>query len=255
MSVLHELTHDGAVRVITLDSPPGNVLDGDLCRLLTREIETAADDRAAKLLVVGATGKHFSFGASVEEHLPDQAAGMLEAMGKVVRGLAGFPYPTLARVQGRCLGGGLEVALACGQVVAERSTIFAAAEIRLGVFAPAATAFLQSGVPRAVAEDILLSGRDFSADEALRYGLVSRVVEDGRLDETLEALVTAHYLPRSAASLRVATATLRSAWSAAFNDRLAAQERTYLNDLLSLHDGSEGIRAFVEKRDPKWKNG
>jgi len=251
--VPHDVTHDGAVRVITLDSHPGNVLDGELCRSLTREIETAANDRNAKLLVVRASGKHFSFGASVEEHLPDQVAGMLEAMGDVVRGLAGFPYPTIALVQGRCLGGGLEVALACGQVIVERGAIFAAAEIRLGVFAPAATAFLQSGVPRAVAEDILLSGRDFTADEG--YGLVSRLVEDGQLDETLETLVAAYYLPRSAASLRVATATLRSTWSAAFNDRLAAQERTYLTDLLSLHDGSEGIRAFVEKRKPEWKNG
>ena len=251
----HDITHDGAVRIITLDSPPGNVLDGKLCRALTREIGTAAADRDAKLLAVRASGKHFSFGASVEEHLPDQAAGMLEAMGDVVRALAGFPYPTLALVQGRCLGGGLEVALACGQVAAEQGAIFAAAEIRLGVFAPAATAFLQSGVPRAVAEDILLSGRDFGAEEALRYGLVSLLVEDGQLDETLETLVRAHYLQRSPASLRIATATLRGAWSAAFNDRLAAQEQTYLDDLLSLHDGSEGIRAFVEKRTPEWKNG
>jgi len=255
LSLLHEATHDGAVRVITLDSPPGNVLDGELCRALTVEIEAAANDLNAKLLVVRASGKHFSFGASVEEHLPDQVAGMLEAMGDVVRALAGFPYPTVALVQGRCLGGGLEVALACGQVIAANGAVFAAAEIRLGVFAPAATAFLQSGVPRAIAEDILLSGRDFSADEALRYGLVSQLVEDGQLDETLQALVAAHYLPRSAASLRVATATLRGAWSAAFNERLATQEQTYLNDLLSLHDGSEGIRAFVEKRTPEWKNG
>ncbi len=255
MSLLHDVTHDGAVRVITLDSHPGNVLDGELCRALTREVGVAAADREAKLLVVRASGKHFSFGASVEEHLPEQAPGMLAAMGDAVRILAGFPYPTIALVQGRCLGGGLEVALACGQIVAEEGAIFAAAEIRLGVFAPAATAFLQSGVPRAVAEDILLSGRDFNATEALRYGLVSQVVDNGQLDETLQSLVEAHYLSRSAASLRVATATLRGAWSDAFNDRLATQERTYLDDLLSLHDGSEGIRAFIEKRNPEWKNG
>jgi len=255
LSVLHDVTHDGAVRVITLVSPPGNVLDGAGCHALTREIQTAGDDRNAKLLVIRASGKNFSFGASVEEHLPDRVADMLAAIGDVVRGLSSFPYPTLALVQGRCLGGGLELALACGQVIAEQGAIFAAAEVRLGVFAPAATAFLQSGVPRAVAEDILLSGRDFTAQEALRYGLVSQVVENGELDATLEALATAHYVPRSAASLRVATATLRSAWSGAFDDRLAAQERTYLNELLSLHDGSEGIRAFVEKRSPEWKNG
>ena len=114
---------------------------------------------------------------------------MLEAMGDVVRGLAAFPYPTIALVQGRCLGGGLEVALACGQVIAEHAAIFAAAEIRLGVFAPAATAFLQSGVPRAVAEDILLSGRDFTAERSTALRLVSQLVVDGQLDETLQGLV------------------------------------------------------------------
>ena len=247
-------SHGGAVRTLTVDRPPGNVLNIDTCRQLTAALQEAAADREAKLLVVRGAGKHFSFGASVEDHLPENAREMLEAIGSVFRGLAGFPYPTLAAVQGRCLGGGLELALACGQVFAEEGAIFAAAEIRLGVFAPAATAFLQRGVATAIAEEILLTGRDFSAQEAFRFGLVNRIVPAGELDATVESWAQDYFVPRSAASLRVATQAIRQVWQAGLDQRLAAAEDLYLTDLLELHDGSEGIRAFMEKRAPQWKN-
>jgi len=254
VSVSTHTCHGGDVRVLRIDRQPGNVLDTATCRLLHGVIEEAAADRDAKLLVLRGAGKHFSFGAGVADHLPDNARAMLEAIGAVLRDLAAFPYPSLAMVQGRCLGGGLELALATGQIYAEHSAVFAAAEIRLGVFAPAATALLQRGTPRAIAEEILLTGRDFSATEAQRFGLVNRVVPDGDLDEALGELVATSFADRSPASLRVATRTLRRLWHDEFHTRLRAQEQTYLGELLELHDGSEGIRAFLDKRKPQWSN-
>lgn len=255
MSIVTGVSHGGDVRTLLIDLPPGNVLDIEACRKLHAVIEEAAADREAKLLALRGGGKHFSFGASVEDHLPERAREMLESIGAVVRDLVAFPYPTVALVQGRCLGGGLELALACGQVYAETDTVFAAAEIRLGVFAPAATAFLQRSVPRAIAEEILITGRDFSASEARGFGLVNRVVDAGTLDDALDATVRDHFADRSPASLRVATQTLRRAWYPELHMRLSEQEETYLTELLSLRDGSEGIRAFVEKRAPQWSNG
>lgn len=247
-------SHDDAVVTLTLDRHPGNVLDIATCREFEHQVKVAAGDRDARLLVVRGAGRHFCFGASVEDHLPESAPEMLGAIGGVLRALAAFPYPSVAAVQGSCLGGGLEVALACGQVIAQEDAVFAAAEVRLGVFAPAATAFLQRGISTAISEEILLTGRDFSAREALRWGLINQIAPNGGLDEVVDAWAQEYFTPRSAASMRVATAALRTAWKAGFEQRLAAVERVYLTELLQLSDGSEGIRAFIEKRRPRWEN-
>lgn len=256
--VVVDRTAEGEVYV-RLDSPPGNVLDTELCRRLRAVLAEAAADSNAKLLVLTSNGKHFSFGASVEEHLPEGAPNMLAEMSAVVAALCAHPYPTLAAVRGQCLGGGLEVALACDMLFVEESAVLAAPEVRLGVFAPAATVLLQSSVPRCVAAEVLLTGRNISADEALRWGLVNRVVADGELDAAVAELAAACFAPRSAASLRVATAAYRTACRTRDPERLTEElgrvERRYLEELLPTHDGVEGIRAFLEKREPVWEKG
>ncbi len=253
--VVVDRTTAGAINVC-LDSAPGNVLDIELCDRLCGVLAEAAADEEAKLLVLSSNAKHFSFGASVEEHLPEKAPTMLARMSAVIGALYAHPYPTLAAVRGQCLGGGLEAALACDMVFVEQSAVLAAPEIRLGVFAPAATVLLQSSVPRCVAAEVLLSGRNLSADEALRWGLVNRVVADGELEAAIAELAESSFAPRSASSLRQATAAYRAACRTRTPERisqeLAAAELRYVEELLPTHDGVEGIRAFLEKRDPEW---
>lgn len=249
--VRHQVSAGGAVHTITMDKPPGNVIDIALCEQLRGAIASAAESIDGKVLVLRGAGKHFSFGASVEEHLPDQAPAMLAAVGGVVRDLIGFPYPTLAGIQGSCLGGGLEVALSCGVLIAEKSAILASPEIKLGVLPPAAMALL----PGREAEDVLLTGRNLTAKEARRLGIVNRVVADGQLDSAIRDFVAEHYVPRSAHSLRLATKAVREGKREELEKRLEAAERLYVEELLPTHDGVEGIRAFMEKRPPAWKNG
>lgn len=251
-------SRDGIV-MLRLDRPPGNVLGIDLCRQLRAAVGSAAEDRRAKLLVIGSAHDHFSFGASVEEHLPETAPDMLAQMRELVMALYAFPYPTLAAVRGRCLGGGLELALACDLLIVEESAVLAAPEIRLGVFAPAATALLQSSVPRCVAAEVLLTGRDLSAAEACRWGIVNRVVADGDLEVAVSEFATTLFVPRSAASLRQAVRAYRAAGQGrdleSIGATLARLERQYIDDLLPLPDGTEGIRAFLDKREPVWEEG
>lgn len=247
MSVVTHAT-DGGIHTITLDAPPGNVIDLAMCSELRPAIAAAAEDGHGKVLVLRGAGRHFSFGASVEEHLPEQAPAMLAAVGGVVRDLVGFPYPTMAGVQGRCLGGGLELALACGIVIAQEDAVLASPEIRLGVLAPAATALLTGRG----AEEVLLTGRDFTAAEGLRLGFVNRLAPAGTLDGAVDAFVTEHFASRSAASLRMATRAIREPRRQIIEKRLDAAEHIYLDELLHLHDGVEGIRAFLDKTEPKW---
>jgi len=248
--VRHEVSADGAVHTITLGNPPGNVIDIALCGRLGPAIAEAAESDDAKVLVLRGAGKHFSFGASVEEHLPDKAPEMLAAFGRVLRQLIGFPYPTVAGVQGSCLGGGLELVLACGIVIAEESATLASPEIQLGVLAPAATALLSGRA----AEDVLLTGRSFTAEEARRMGIVNALAAPGELDAVIDEFVGKHFVPRSARSLRLATGAVRGPRQAETERRLDEAERLYLEELLPTHDGVEGIKAFMEKRPPVWRN-
>lgn len=248
--VRHDVSTDGAVHTLTMDKPPGNVIDMALCNELRPAIAAAAAAEDGKVLVVRGAGKHFSFGASVEEHLPEQAPAMLEAVGGVIRDLIGFPYPTVAGVQGACLGGGLEVALACGIIVAEESAKLGNPEIQLGVIAPAATAMLSGRA----AEDILLTGRNLTAQEGYNFGIVNVVALEGELDETVNAFVETNFVPRSALSLRIATRAVRDQRRPEIERRLAEAERIYLEELLPTHDGVEGIKAFMEKRPPEWRH-
>ena len=248
--VRHDVSAEGAVHTITLDKAPGNVIDIALCGQLLPAIEAAAAAEDGKVLVLRGAGKHFSFGASVEEHLPDRAPEMLAALGDAIRALIGFPYPTVAGVQGSCLGGGLELVLACGMVIAEQGATLASPEIQLGVLAPAATALLSGRA----AEDILLTGRSFTAEEARQMGIVNSIATNGDLDAAVDAFVRQHFVPRSALSLRIATKAVRDRRQDEIETRLDEAERLYIEELLPTHDGVEGIRAFIEKRPAQWRN-
>lgn len=248
--VQHEVSPDGAVHTITLDKQPGNVVDIALCGQLLDAIDSAAKAGDGKVLVLRGAGKHFSFGASVEEHLPEKAPEMITALGAVIRALIGFPYPTVVGVQGSCLGGGLELVLACGIVIAEEGATLACPEIQLGVLPPAATALLTGSV----AEDVLLTGRSVTAEEAKQMGIVNALAPTGGSDAAVASFVDTHFVPRSAKSLRLATKAIREPGRAEIEQRLAEAERLYLEDLLPTHDGVEGIKAFIEKRSPEWKN-
>lgn len=248
--IKHDVSGEGSAHTIRLDAPPGNVIDIAMCAQLDAAIDAAARSSDATVLVLAATGKHFSFGASVEEHLPDKAPEMLAALGGVIRRLLAFPYPTVAAVQGSCLGGGLELVLGCGIVIAEEGATLASPEIQLGVIAPAATALL----PGRSAEDLLLTGRSVTSEEARTLGIVNVVAPAGELAKTVEDFVGRHFLPRSPLSLRVATKAVREARQGGLEARLDEAERLYLEELLPTHDGVEGIQAFLDKRPPEWSN-
>lgn len=248
--IRHDVSNDGAIHTITLDKAPGNVIDIALCGQLRPAIDAAAESNDGKVLVLRGAGNNFSFGASVEEHLPDRAPEMLSALGGVIRDLIGFPYPTVAGVQGSCLGGGLELVIACGIVIAEENATLATPEIQLGVLPPAASALLSTRA----AEDLVLTGRSLTAEEARHTGIVNLIVAEGTLDAEITAFVSKHFVPRSALSLRLAARAVRDGRRPEIERKLDEAERLYLEELLPTHDGVEGIRAFMEKRSPVWRN-
>ena len=248
--VRSELIEGGAICRLVLNQPKANILDAEMVRALTEAINEYGGSDTLRAFLITAEGPHFSFGASIEEHLPENVADMLSTFHDLFRALIQANRVTVCSVRGQCLGGGLELVLACGIVIAEDGATLASPEIQLGVLAPAATALL----PTRVAEDVLLTGRSLTADDGLRLGIVSLVVPEGGLDEAVDTFVDTHFVPRSAHSLRLATRAVRGQRQVEVGERLDEAERLYVEELLPTHDGVEGIRAFMEKRPPQWRN-
>ncbi len=243
---------DGTLLRITIENGKGNILDTAVCEALAATVAGLEGSPEVRSLLIEGAGRHFSFGASVEEHRADRVAGMLRIFHDLFRRLASSRRVLLAAVRGQCLGGGLELAMFCHRVFAAPDAKLGNPEIRLGVFAPLASAVLPLRTGQAAADDILLTGRTLEASEALAAGLIDAVAEDPAAAAL--AWHETHLKPLSASSLRHAVAAGRDDFHARVFGTLDRLERSYIGELMSTHDAVEGIEAFLGKRAPQWKN-
>jgi len=242
---------EGAVLWVTLDSPPGNILDGEMIRSLCQAVKRASHVPDLRLLAFVGAGSHFSYGASVEEHRPGQVAAMLHTFHALLRDLMDSDVPAAALVRGRCLGGGLELAAFCDRVVVEEGASLGQPEIKLGVLAPVGSLVLPWRCG-ARASELLLTGRTVDAGEASALGLADEVVPPGRGEAVIEAWAARHLVPLSPSSLRLARRAARWTLHRLLRDELEQLEILYLEDLMATHDAVEGIEAFLAKRPPAW---
>ncbi len=246
------LERDGALLHLTLNRPKANICDAQMIDALQAALDAHAKHAALRAVLLDAEGPHFSFGASVEEHLAERCAGMLASLHALILALAGCRVPVLVAVRGQCLGGGLEIALAGGPIFAAPNAQFGQPEIKLGVFAPAASCLLPWRVSAVAAEDLLCSGRSIDAAQALAIGLVQMLADDPVAAAL--AYFDEHLAPRSAAALAHAMQAARAPRLAALRDELARVERLYLQSLMKTRDANEGLAAFLAKRSPTWEH-
>lgn len=246
------LAQDGRLLRLRLDRPRANIVDAGMTAALQSAFTTYRDNAALSAVLLDAEGADFSFGASVEEHLPERCAAMLQGLHALIKAMLDFPKPILVAVRGQCLGGGMEVALAGDLLFAAADARFAQPEIKLGVFAPAASCLLPRRVGPARATDLLLSGRSIGGDEAAAIGLATAVCADPQ--QAALAYVAKHLAPKSASSLRYAVKAARAGVAAAVKRELDGLERLYLEELMSTRDAVEGLRAFLARRSAAWEN-
>lgn len=248
-----ETLEDGAVWRVLLDTPKANILDMRKTRDLSEIFGRAREERGLKAILIEGSGSHFSYGASVPEHLPGAFEEMIGGFHGLFYRMLEASVVTLAAVRGQCLGGALELVSACHRVFASPDARLGQPEIVLGVFPPVASVILTERIGRGAAEDICLSGRSITAEEAHRIGLVDSIADDPA-SAALDYART-HLLPRSASSLRMAVRAVRRGYAERLRRDLAEVERLYLEELMSTDDAVEGLQAFVDKRRPVWKNG
>jgi cyclohexa-1,5-dienecarbonyl-CoA hydratase len=207
-----------------------------------------------KLVIIGGKGDHFSYGASVEEHQKPAVDLMLPKFHRMIGTLLSLPMPTLARVSGRCFGGGFEVAMACSMMIVDETASAGVPEVKLGVFPPVAAALLGALIPASRAAELILTGRNCDAAELSKLGLANDVAPKGKLAEVVSGFIEKHILPQSAAALRHANRAARLAVVRRYAELIPELERQYLTELMATRDANEGIRSFIEKRRPVWSN-
>jgi len=243
---------EGRLLRLRLAKPKSNIIDAAMIGALSAAFDAHREDAGLLAALVDHDGPHFSFGASVEEHLPEQCAEMLASLHALLGRMLEWPKPILVCAAGQCLGGGLEFAAAGHLLFVAPDARLGQPELNIGVFAPAASVLLPARIGQARAEDLLYSGRSIDAQTALAWGLANEVAADPVAAAL--AWFDKHLAGKSASSLALAVRAAREPFAELARARLDDVEFLYLEKLMATHDAKEGLNAFLQKREPKWEH-
>jgi len=254
--VIATLLEEGTLLRLELNQPKGNVLTLEMMQALSKELDAQSNNSHLRAVVIRGSGKHFSFGASVEEHKKEQAPSMLSGFHAMIRQVAAYPVPVIALVEGSCLGGAFELILACHMVFASPTAAFGCPEIKLGVFPPVLAAVGAQRLGGPLAERMILTGAAIDAATAEKAGMVSAIYSGENPEDELMEWYQKNLCPLSAFAIRQNTRVARigSGMIAALEEPLDTIERQYVDEVLASHDGNEGINSFIERRKPVWKD-
>jgi enoyl-CoA hydratase len=243
----------GGVVRCTLDRPPLNLLEPGLIAALRATFDTLAADPGVRVVVVTGAGRAFTAGMDVHVLRDLDAAGataLITGLHDAIEAVHRAPFPVIAAINGPCLGGGFEVALACDLRIAAAEAIFGLPEVRVGVPSVIQAALLPPLVGPGRAAELLLTGAAIGAEQALAWGLVNRVVVRGELEAAVEAVVAAITACAPAAVRLQKQLIVRwreSDLPAAIRAGIAAFATSYATG-----EPREGATAFLEKRPPRF---
>jgi enoyl-CoA hydratase/carnithine racemase len=247
------IVRDRAVARVTIDRPPLNLLHPELIRALRDAFRDLAEDPSVRVAVV--TGRGRAFCAGMDVHVlasldVARAKQLITGLHEAIHAVHAAPFPVIAAVNGHALGAGFELALACDLRVSARGATFGLPEVRVGVPSVIEAALLAPLVGPGRAAELLLCGESIGADEALSWGLVNRVVAAEELDPAVDALVK-KILAGAPAAIRLQK-ELMIRWRS--TDLATAVEYGVNAFAVSYAspDAAEGLRAFLEKRAPRW---
>jgi cyclohexa-1,5-dienecarbonyl-CoA hydratase len=243
---------DGVAR-ITLARPKHNVLDIEMMNELNTELDLLSVDTELKCGVILGEGPSWCAGVEVADHKPEMVSEMIAVFNGIFERIDKIEVPVIAGVHGACLGGGMEVAIACDVIVAAKSASFGQPEIKLGFFPPYAAIRLPQLIGPAKAIEVCTTGRRYSAEEARQMGFVGYVADDDQLTDTLDRLI-GDIRTASPLIIRLNKRAVKKHLGLKFKEALDGVSDLFLNELMKTEDTLEGIRSFEEKRRPQWKN-
>ena len=248
-----KIAKQGGVVRLTLDRPKHNMLNIEMLKELISQLETQAGDVDMKCLVILGEGPSWCAGLDLGGHRPEVMEELIVTLSRLFELMDKIEVPTIAAVHGACLGGGMEIAIACDMIIAAKSSIFSQPEIKFGFLPPYAAIRLPKLVGPAKAMEICLTGKRYSADEARIMGFVSKVMDDDKLAEGLEKLI-GEIATSSPCIIRLNKLAIKQNLEKPFPHSLQGAEDIFINTLMKTEDMQEGIMSYFEKRKPDWKN-
>ncbi len=244
---------DGVAR-ITLNRPKFNMMNIEMMNELNGLLENLLNDDDLKCVAINAEGKHFCTGVEVADHKPEKVADMIATFNRIFELTEQLEVPIIAVVQGYCLGGGMELTIACDVIVAGQGAQFGQPEIKVGFFPPYAAMRLPQLVGPAKAIEICTTGKFYSAAEAHGLGMIAHVVEDDQIGEAAEKIIT-EIQANSPLIIRLNKRAVKQHLGLSFKPALEGVSDLFLNTLMKTEDTREGIASYEEQRKPVWKNG
>jgi cyclohexa-1,5-dienecarbonyl-CoA hydratase len=244
---------EAPIATIVLAHPPVNVIDIPMMEELTTVLaDVEKRDDVCAILFRG-EGKAFSAGVDISAHTPELIEEMLTKFHGVIRMIAKSEKITLAQVQGNCRGGGAELALMCDIVYTDIDATWGFPEIKLACYPPVACAALASVIGQKRAAELVFTGENFTGRDAMLIGLATACGPAEEMQEYTQTTLD-RLSQLSGAALKMAKRAFYG-WDAMHLDKgLARAEKIYLEELMKTEDVREGVRAWSEKRPPKWKN-
>lgn len=244
-------TEEG-IGTLTLNRPPLNVLNIEMMEEINSALDRFIGAPVLKALVIRAEGKSFSAGVDVGEHTGELCERMIEVFHGMFRRMDEVEAPIIALVHGAALGGGCELATYCDIVLASERAKFGQPEIQVGVFPPIAALKFPELVPVKKALELILTGDVIRAGEAEEIGLVNRVYSPDEFEEETEKFID----KLRGLSAPVVRLTKKAIYAGVRGEKRALEEieEIYLGELMETEDANEGLKAFLEKRKPVWKD-
>jgi cyclohexa-1,5-dienecarbonyl-CoA hydratase len=243
---------NGVARLV-FSKPPLNVMNIEMMNEITMALEMIGREKDLKVMVVEAEGKAFSAGVDVADHTEDKMEEMLTVFHNIFFALRTFQQPIVGVVDGPALGGGCEIITYCDMVIASDRATFGQPEITVGVFPPVAVVALPKLIGKRKTYELVLTGKIVDAEEALRMGLINKVVPHAELDEEVDAFLEG-IRKQSAIVLRMTKRAIFETLGLGFEEGVQVAERLYIDFLMKTEDAREGLQAFLERRKPSWKN-
>jgi methylglutaconyl-CoA hydratase len=251
------VARDGPVLRVALNRPDvRNAFDEDVIASLTKLAVSVADDRTVRAVVLSGSGKSFCSGADLAwmskaiayshaENLRDA-----EDLARMLEKLDTVPVPLIGRVHGAALGGGVGLVAVCDVVVAGTATVFGLSEVKLGILPAVISPYVVRKIGVGAARELFLTGSRFAAGRAREIGLVHEIVPEAELDTAVERRVR-DVLSSGPRAIAAAKALIRDVVGESPKDVIGLTTSTIAAHRVS-PEGQEGIRAFLEKRKPKW---
>jgi len=237
---------------VSLKNPPVNIIDVPMMEELASVLAEIEAEPKIIAAVFRGQDKDFSAGVDIAAHTAENVSTMLEKFHGVIRAVVASRKVTIALVHGNCLGGAAELAMLCDIVITTDDATWGFPEIRLGCFPPVAATALGALIGHKRAADLMLTGATVRGNEAAEIGLATRAVPGDKIEAAIEGALE-HLQQQSPAALAIAKKAIYSWDSMHFDKGLGRAEKIYREELMMTEDAHEGVRAFLEKRNPMWQ--